>query len=78
MQAYVRLIRAGSAENPRPPAYMRDDWVMPTSREFDERVTNLAIRFPGLRLGDIGSELRIYRGHAGHAAAAIQKRPKRS
>lgn len=77
MQAYVRLVRAANGTD-RMPAYLRDDWIPPTSKEFDERVMNLAVRFPGIRLGDLGSELRIYRGHAGYAAAALQQRPKRS
>lgn len=76
VQSYFRARRAADKTSDRPPAYLRPDWVLPTQKEHDERVTNLAKRFPEVRLGELGSELREYRGHAGYAATALRQRHK--
>ena len=71
LQTYIKSLKAAEASSPRPPAYLRADWQMPTEREFEERVANLQLRMPEVEAAIIEESLRTYRGHAGYAASAL-------
>ena len=73
LQTFVRLRKAANSQ--RPASYLRADWRLPSSDEFEERSANLASRFASMDHDTIAAVLREHRGHAGYAAAALAQHP---